>query len=93
MRLTGKHETAAITEFNYGIANRGASIRVPHSFANKGYKGYPEDRRPNWRGHPYADHLAGPQDHRFGPTSGRVSAAALAVVIASHRAAPELCLP
>jgi glutamine synthetase len=32
MRLTGKHETAAIHEFTYGVANRGASIRVPHSF-------------------------------------------------------------
>jgi glutamine synthetase len=53
MRLTGKHETAAITEFTYGIANRGASIRVPHSFANNGYKGYLEDRRPNSQGDPY----------------------------------------
>ena len=24
-----------------------ASVRVPHSFVNSGYKGYPEDRRPN----------------------------------------------
>ena len=53
LRLTGKHETAAITEFSYGIADRGASIRVPHSFANSGYKGYLEDRRPNSQGDPY----------------------------------------
>src|SRR6202163_987259 len=53
MRLTGKHETAATTEFTYGIANRGASIRVPHSFVNNGYKGYLEDRRPNSQGDPY----------------------------------------
>ena len=53
MRLTGKHETAAIHEFTYGVANRGASIRVPHSFVNNGYKGYLEDRRPNSQGDPY----------------------------------------
>ncbi len=53
MRLTGKHETASIHEFSYGIADRGASIRVPHSFANNGYKGYLEDRRPNSEGDPY----------------------------------------
>merc|ERR1712060_906737 len=28
-RLTGKHETAPITAFSYGVANRGASIRIP----------------------------------------------------------------
>jgi glutamine synthetase len=53
MRLTGKHETAAIHEFTFGVANRGASIRVPHSFVNNGYKGYLEDRRPNSQGDPY----------------------------------------
>jgi glutamine synthetase len=53
LRLTGKHETAAISDFTYGIADRGASIRVPHSFANNGYKGYLEDRRPNSQGDPY----------------------------------------
>jgi glutamine synthetase len=54
MRLTGKHETASIDTFSYGIADRGASIRVPHSFVNNGYKGYLEDRRPNSQGDPYA---------------------------------------
>ena len=54
LRLTGKHETASIDQFSWGIANRGASIRVPHSFANNGYKGYLEDRRPNSQGDPYA---------------------------------------
>ena len=53
MRLTGKHETASIDTFSYGIADRGASIRVPHSFVNNGYKGYLEDRRPNSQGDPY----------------------------------------
>ena len=53
MRLTGKHETASIDSFSYGVADRGASIRVPHSFVNNGYKGYLEDRRPNSQGDPY----------------------------------------
>jgi glutamine synthetase len=35
------------------VADRGASIRVPHSFVNNGYKGYLEDRRPNSQGDPY----------------------------------------
>jgi glutamine synthetase len=53
LRLTGKHETAPWNKFSYGIADRGASVRVPHSFANNGYKGYLEDRRPNSQGCPY----------------------------------------
>ncbi len=53
MRLTGLHETQSIDKFNYGVANRGASIRVPHSFVNNGYRGYLEDRRPNSLGDPY----------------------------------------
>jgi glutamine synthetase len=44
-RLTGKHETASISLFKYGVGNRGASIRIPTETANKG-KGYFEDRRP-----------------------------------------------
>lgn len=53
MRLTGKHETQSIDMFSYGVADRGASIRVPHSFARNGFKGYLEDRRPNSQGDPY----------------------------------------
>jgi glutamine synthetase len=53
MRLTGKHETAAIHEFSYGVADRGASIRVPHSFVRNEFRGYLEDRRPNSQGDPY----------------------------------------
>lgn len=53
LRLTGLHETQSIDKFNYGIANRGASIRVPHSFIQNDYKGYLEDRRPNSQGDPY----------------------------------------
>ncbi len=54
MRLTGLHETQSIDQFSWGVADRGASIRVPHSFVNNGYKGYLEDRRPNSQGDPYA---------------------------------------
>jgi glutamine synthetase len=54
MRLTGKHETVSMNAFRYGIADRGASIRVPHSFVRNGYKGYLEDRRPNSQSDPYA---------------------------------------
>ena len=53
LRLTGLHETAAIDKFSYGVADRGASIRIPHSFVENGYKGYLEDRRPNSQGDPY----------------------------------------
>ena len=28
-RLTGLHETAAITDFSWGVSDRGASIRIP----------------------------------------------------------------
>ena len=53
LRLTGLHETQAIDKFNYGVANRGASIRVPNSMPKNNYKGYLEDRRPNSQGDPY----------------------------------------
>ena len=53
MRLTGLHETQAIDKFNHGVADRGASIRVPHSFIANGYRGYLEDRRPNSLADPY----------------------------------------
>jgi glutamine synthetase len=53
LRLTGLHETQSIDKFSWGIADRGASIRVPHSFVNNDYKGYLEDRRPNSQGDPY----------------------------------------
>lgn len=53
MRLTGAHETQSIDQFSYGVADRGASIRVPHAFVKNGYKGYLEDRRPNSQGDPY----------------------------------------
>jgi len=51
-RLTGAHETAPITKFSYGVANRGASIRIPRD-AEKDKKGYFEDRRPASNMDPY----------------------------------------
>jgi glutamine synthetase len=51
-RLTGKHETADISTFSYGISDRGASIRIPQGVAEKGY-GYFEDRRPGANANPY----------------------------------------
>ncbi|MCA9192971.1 MAG: glutamine synthetase beta-grasp domain-containing protein [Planctomycetales bacterium] len=53
LRLTGLHETQSIDKFNWGVANRGASIRVPHSFVKNNHKGYVEDRRPNSQADPY----------------------------------------
>jgi glutamine synthetase len=53
LRLTGLHETQSIDTFSFGLADRGASVRVPHSFVNNGYRGYLEDRRPNSQGDPY----------------------------------------
>jgi len=52
-RLTGRHETASIDEFTAGIANRGASIRIPRHVGEDGM-GYLEDRRPASNCDPYA---------------------------------------
>ena len=52
-RLTGLHETAAITDFSWGVSDRGASIRIPIIAVEKGYKGWLEDRRPASNGDPY----------------------------------------
>ncbi len=51
-RLTGLHETAPWTEFNYGVSNRGASVRIPWQ-VEVDLKGYIEDRRPNANCDPY----------------------------------------
>lgn len=48
-RLTGKHETASIDTFKWGVADRGASIRIGNETAKEG-KGYLEDRRPAGNG-------------------------------------------
>jgi len=52
-RLTGLHETASITDFSYGISDRGASIRIPILTIDNGWKGYLEDRRPASNADPY----------------------------------------
>ncbi len=52
-RLTGKHETASIDDFSYGVSDRGASIRIPISVIQNDWKGYLEDRRPNSEADPY----------------------------------------
>ncbi len=44
-RLTGRHETCDINTFRWGVADRGASVRIPLHVAQAG-KGYLEDRRP-----------------------------------------------
>ncbi|KAK6930054.1 Glutamine synthetase, N-terminal domain [Dillenia turbinata] len=51
-RLTGKHETANINTFSWGVANRGCSIRVGRETEKQG-KGYLEDRRPASNMDPY----------------------------------------
>ncbi|XP_031476561.1 glutamine synthetase nodule isozyme-like [Nymphaea colorata] len=51
-RLTGRHETADINTFVWGVANRGASIRVGRDTERAG-KGYFEDRRPASNMDPY----------------------------------------
>ena len=53
LRLTGLHETAAITDFTYGAYDRGASIRIPVYTVSHGWCGYLEDRRPASNGDPY----------------------------------------
>ena len=51
-RMTGLHETADYYTFSSGVANRGASIRIPRSTEASG-KGYFEDRRPSSNMNPY----------------------------------------
>src|SRR5262249_32770 len=51
-RLTGRHETCAMQEFRAGVADRGASVRIPLHVAAQGY-GYLEDRRPAANADPY----------------------------------------
>lgn len=51
-RLTGKHETCDMNTFRSGVADRGASIRIPLPVQRTGY-GYLEDRRPAANVDPY----------------------------------------
>lgn len=52
-RLTGKHETASIHDFSFGVSDRRASIRIPIITVQNGWKGWLEDRRPASNGDPY----------------------------------------
>ena len=52
LRLTGKHETASIDQFSFGVANRGASVRIGRDTEAEGC-GYFEDRRPSSNADPY----------------------------------------
>jgi glutamine synthetase len=52
-RLTGLHETQKISEFSYGISDRGASIRIPIYTLEHDWNGYLEDRRPASNADPY----------------------------------------
>jgi glutamine synthetase len=52
LRLTGLHETASIDDFTFGVANRGASVRIGRDTEAEG-KGYFEDRRPSSNADPY----------------------------------------
>lgn len=51
-RLTGLHETSSIHDFSAGVANRGASVRIPRDVAEQ-KTGYLEDRRPSSNADPY----------------------------------------
>ena len=53
LRLTGEHETQHISNFSYGVSDRGASIRIPISTVDNNWKGYLEDRRPSANADPY----------------------------------------
>ena len=52
-RLTGIHETASITDYSFGVSDRGASIRIPSYTPDHDWKGYVEDRRPASNADPY----------------------------------------
>jgi glutamine synthetase len=51
-RLTGINETSSTEKFTYGVADRGASVRIP-STTMVNQKGYIEDRRPGSNIDPY----------------------------------------
>lgn len=51
-RLTGKHDTAAMSDFSWGIGDRAASIRIGCKVAMRDC-GYYEDRRPAANMDPY----------------------------------------
>ncbi len=74
MRLTGLHETQAIDKFNYGVANRGASIRIPHAFVNERLPRLSRGSPPELARRPVQDRRPDPADDRDSPDrrGGRV---------------------
>ena len=76
LRLTGLHETAAIDEFTYGVADRGASVRIPHSFVDERPPRLPRGSPAELAGRPVPHHRPHPADdrvgHRAGADRGRV---------------------
>jgi len=52
LRLIGDFEAPDINTFTYGVADRGASVRIPR-FTERDKKGYLEDRRPSSNMDPY----------------------------------------
>ncbi|XP_007577329.1 glutamine synthetase-like [Poecilia formosa] len=66
-RLTGLHETSSINDFSAGVANRGASIRIPRQ-VGKDKRGYFEDRRPAANCDPYTVTMAIAQTCLLDPT-------------------------
>jgi len=51
-RLSGRYETSSPEKFTWGVADRGASVRIPRHVAEE-KKGYLEDRRPGSNCDPY----------------------------------------
>ena len=51
-RLSGIHETSSYSVFSWGVANRGASVRINNNTDCNGF-GYFEDRRPAANMDPY----------------------------------------
>ena len=56
-----KDSTQKITEFSYGVSDRGASIRIPIYTVEHNWNGYLEDRRPASNADPYKiiSHIVG----------------------------------
>jgi len=50
MRLTGLQAMGSIDMFDYGVAHRGASLRISQKYIDNGCRIYLEDRRPNPQG-------------------------------------------
>ena len=70
LRLTGLHETQSIDTFSWGIADRGASIRVPHSFVAERLPRLPRGSPAELAGRPVPDRRPHHRDDRDGRRVG-----------------------